>query len=87
VNSTNNTFGIDESIHPPFRATPSGFSVNVLLVTQGCATFAIAHVAPPWADLGPPLRGFWSKRCIAENNGNTSFVDLLAFPRTRRGDE
>ena len=28
------------------------------LVTQGCATFAIAHVAAPWADIEPPRWGF-----------------------------
>ena len=37
------------------RATPWGFCTSTTL-SQGCATFA-AHVAPPWADIRPPLGG------------------------------
>ena len=55
---TSDTLGIDESIHPPFRTTPSGFSVSALLVTQGCATFVFTHAAPPWADIESPRWGF-----------------------------
>ncbi len=71
----NVTLEIDASTRPPFRATPSGFSAGELLVTQGCATFAIAHVAPPWANMGPPLRGFWLT--ISESQNTTNLLDFL----------
>ena len=38
------------------KATPLGFGFQNLF-SQGCAAFAAAHVAPPWADIRPPLVG------------------------------
>ena len=55
---TNDMSGVSELSRPQFRATPSGFSVIALLVTQGCATFVSLTVAPPRADIDPPRWGY-----------------------------
>ena len=47
----------------PDRATPLGFGIQRLL-PQGCAALAVAHVAAPWAVIGPPRWGWTSTRSL-----------------------
>ena len=68
LNLTNDTIGTDKSNDPPFRATPSGFSVFTLFVTQGCATFVLLTSLHPGLTYRRPVGALRSNRAAAQRS-------------------
>ena len=74
-----NDWGMDSLV--VFGVAPSGLGNRGNSGTQGCAPFATAHGAPPWADIGSPLRGFFHSRVYDQGEWIKRFINRYQLLR------